>query len=175
MMSNDSPPEFDPKSITIRLAQSADQVVIRSLYEASALEGQLRENDTGADIEDLDAGYFSDDGASAFWVAELDQQVVGMIGVQQTKRGTAEIRRLRVAEPFRRRGIGRRLLAHAVEFCRERGYLKVTLDVRIEREPAIALFEQLGFHMSKAREIGGRRIVDFYLDLYSQPRDTRID
>ena len=54
--------------------------------------------------------------------------------------------------------------------CQRQGYLKVVLDVRIERGPAIALFQKFGFKHGRTREIGGRKLLDFYIDLYSDPR-----
>ena len=40
----------------------------------------------------------------------------------------------------------------------------------IERGPAIALFQKFGFKHGRTREIGGRKLLDFYIDLYSDPR-----
>jgi len=166
----DPPAEFDINDLTIRLAEPRDHGAIRELFLQGLLEGQLRENDTGADIDNLDAGYFSDEGASGFWVASLSEFVIGMIGVQKLRENSAEIRRLRVREAFRRRGVGTRLMQHAIEMCREKGYLKVTLDVRIERGPAIAMFEKCGFTLARTRDHDGRKTLDFYLDLYREPR-----
>jgi putative acetyltransferase len=117
----------------------------------------------------LTEAYFSDDGQSALWVADYDNTVIGMVGVQKTSENEAEIRRLRVRDDFRRRGLGTRLMEKALSFCRHHGYLKVILDVRIERGPAIALFEKFGFQLNRTREINGRKMLDFYLDLYREP------
>src|SRR5690606_34439238 len=96
--------------------------------------GQLAGNDTGFDIDDVELAYMSSPG-SHFWVAVDEQdQVVGMIGVQQLDAGVGEIRRLRVSVDHRRRGIGTALLQRALEFCRDQGLLKVTLDTFMERE-----------------------------------------
>lgn len=157
-------------AVRIDFARPEHHEAIRALFRQSMIEGQLRENDTGADIEDLVAGYFSDGGESAFFVALQDDDVVGMIGVQQTRANTAEIRRLRVREDHRRRGIGTALMERALDFCRDRGHLKVVLDVRVEQGPAQALFEKFGFTHARTREADNRRTLDFYLDLY---RDAR--
>lgn len=158
----------DHADVRIRLAEEADHPAILVLFERSAVEGHLRENDTGADIENLREGYFDDDGQSAFFVAVDGDEVVGMIGVQKTKDETAEMRRLRVREDHRRRGIGTKLMETAIDFCRRQGYLKVILDVRIERGPARALFEKFGFTHARTREIDNRQTLDFYLDLYRE-------
>jgi ribosomal protein S18 acetylase RimI-like enzyme len=165
----ESAPETQLEDVMIRLAKDADHPEILHLYQEGLLAGHLRGNDTGADIEQLKAAYFADDGASAFWVACHGGDVIGMIGVQKTNDNTAEIRRMRVCETFRRRGVGSRLLEQATTFCRKQGYLKVVLDVRIEREPAIAMFEKFGFILVRTREHDNHKMMDFYLDLYTDP------
>ena len=45
---------------------------------------------------------------------------------------------------------------------------KTGFDVRIERGPAIALFEKFGFTLTRTREHSGRQMLDFYLDLYQR-------
>ena len=156
-------------SPAIRPAEEADLPSLRSLFAAGMLEGEVRINDTGADIENLQAGYLSDLQHNGFWVAELDGVVVGMIGVQCVADEVAEIKRLRVLDEFRRQGIGANLLDHAVQFCRSHDYVKIVLDVRVERDPAIHLFEKAGFFLARTRESAGHKTLDFYVDLYRDP------
>lgn len=92
--------------------------------------------------------------------------VIGMIGARCTGEDTIEIRRLRVDPKFRQHGVGKRLIETALDFCYQKRFLKVRLDTRVERLPAIALFEQSGFQLNRTREVNGRKIHDFYLDLY---------
>ena len=167
-MTRSATDNFDLDAVTLRLAGDAEHNAVRELFEAGLIEGLVPDNDTGADIENLQEAYFADDGKSGLWVAEFDNQVIGMIGVQNTSEGEAEIRRLRVRQDFRRRGVGAKLMEQALGFCRRHGYLKVILDVRIERGPAIALFEKFGFQHSRTREIENRKMLDFYFDLYRE-------
>lgn len=166
--------QVNPESMEIRTAQASDIPVLRELFERSRLEGQTRENDTGADLDHLIEGYFECKD-SCFWVAELNDFIVGMIGVQRIDENAAEMRRLRVRDEFRRNGIGSRLMEHAIAFCREREFLKVVLDVRIERVSAISMFDTFGFLHGRERVIKGRKLRDFYLDLYTDTTDTRLD
>jgi ribosomal protein S18 acetylase RimI-like enzyme len=93
--------------------------------------------------------------------------VVGMIGVQHHEEGTGEIRRLRVRLDSQRRGIGSRLVETALRFCQDNGYLKVTLDTYMEREPAVNLFQKYRFRHSRSRTVGEKQLMYFYLDLYT--------
>jgi ribosomal protein S18 acetylase RimI-like enzyme len=168
-MSTHGPDPFDLEEVVVRLAREEDYATIQELFRAGLLDGMVPPNDTGADMENVRAGYFSDNGQSGFWVAAHGGDVIGMIGVQKTSDHGAEIRRLRVREDYRRRGVGTRLMQQAMSFCRRHGYLKVILDVRIERGPAIALFQKFGFQLARSREIEGRKTLEFYLDLYREP------
>jgi len=168
-MNAQTTPDFNLDDILVRPAEEEDYSAVRELFRAGLHEGLVPDNDTGADIETLHDAYFSDDGQSNFWVARYDDNVVGMIGVQKTSQDTAEIRRLRVREGHRRHGVGTKLVEQALTFCRHHAYLKIILDVRIERGPAIALFEKFGFQLARSREVGGRKMLDFYFDLYRDP------
>jgi ribosomal protein S18 acetylase RimI-like enzyme len=162
-------PDFSLGDVKLRLARDEDHGAVRALFHAGLLEGQVADNDTGADVENIVEGYFSDEGQSALWVADFDDEIIGMIGVQKTSDHGAEVRRLRVHERYRRLGLGARLMEEALSFCRHHGYLKVILDVRIERGPAIKLFKKFGFQLARQREVNGRKMLDFYLDIYREP------
>jgi len=166
-------PKGTLESIVIRIASDSDVPCLLKLFEKSRLEGQIRDNDTGADLGHLVEGYFTCEG-SGFWVADDASSIVGMIGVQRINENSAEIRRLRVRDTHRRQGIGSKLMEHAIEFCRDKQYLKVVLDVRIERSPAISMFDTFGFLHGRERDVKGRKLRDFYLDLYTDTTDTRL-
>lgn len=152
--------------ITIRSFQPCDQPHCRKLYVEGLIGGKLADNDTGLDIDDIQQAYMTE--GNHFWVAVGENgEVLGMVGVQHHDQDVGEIRRLRVRQDVHRRGIGSRLLDTAVKFCVERNYLKIALDTWVERESAIRLFEKHHFRHDRTRNIGGRDLLYFYLDLYS--------
>jgi ribosomal protein S18 acetylase RimI-like enzyme len=152
--------------VKIRSFQPNDQSACNRLYHEGLIGGALSENDTCADLDDIHTVYMRP--GNHFWVAEgSDGQVVGMIGVQHHEEGSGEIRRLRVALDLRRRGIGSALVEAAVRFCEERNYLKVTLDTFMEREPAVKLFEKFRFRHFRTRNVAGKDLMYFLLDLYA--------
>jgi ribosomal-protein-alanine N-acetyltransferase len=164
-------PDATPIAFTVRSFAPRDAGACRRLYEEGQLDGgRIAENDTGADIDNIERAYMSAPGCH-FWVAESDHgEIVGMIGVQQHTREEGEIRRLRVRIDHRRRGIGSALLERAIQFCKEQQHLKIKLDTFMEREPAMKLFEKFGFKHSRTRDLGGKSLMYFYLDLYSNER-----
>src|SRR2546423_2163928 len=130
-------PPATAQPFAIRSFRACDLPSCTQLYREGLLGGKIAENDTGLDIDDIDQAYMSHPG-SHFWVAEIAPtnggpgDVVGMIGVQHHEDNVGEIRRLRVRQDQRRRGIGAALVETALKFCRERGYLKIALDTFIE-------------------------------------------
>ena len=54
-----------PDSISIRTATASDISMLQQLFAAGIFEGDVRINDTGADIDNLMDGYFSDEAEAA--------------------------------------------------------------------------------------------------------------
>ena len=168
-----SDPALPKLPINIRSYDPRDGAACRALYVDGLRGGRIAANDSGLDIDDISSAYLqrSDD---HFWVAVTREgEVVGMIGVQQVEDGVAEIRRLRVRNDSRRRGVGSALMETAIRFCRERGILKITLDTFMDRDPAIRLFEKFAFNHSRTRTVGEKELLYFYLDLYQSDRPKR--
>jgi ribosomal protein S18 acetylase RimI-like enzyme len=161
----------------VRSFRPDDLPACRRLYREGLIGGEIAENDTGLDVDDIDSVYMHSPG-NHFWVAENPEgQVVGMVGVQHWEEESAgQIRRLRVAEDHRRRGVGTALVETALKFCQENHYLKITLDTFMEREPAIQLFKKFRFRHESTRLVGNKELMYFYMDLYvGSPRAIKGD
>src|SRR5213078_1095226 len=105
----------------IRSFRSEDLPACTQLYREGLLGGKIAENDTGLDMDDIEHAYMSNPG-SHFWVAQMTGQadgkageIVGMSGVQQHDDSVGEIRRLRVRQDLRRRGMGSSLIETALK------------------------------------------------------------
>ena len=152
--------------VTIRSFKPGDQPVCQKLYVEGLIGGELAKNDTGLDIDNIQAAYMTE--GNHFWVAESEQrEIIGMVGVQHHDEGSGEIRRLRVRQDVRRRGVGSQLLEAAIKFCKDRGYLKVALDTFVEREAALKLFEKFRVRHERTKSVCGKELLYFYLDLYT--------
>jgi phosphinothricin acetyltransferase len=84
-----------------------------------------------------------------FWVAELDGRVIGWLDFKRflprcAYRGTAEIS-VYVDENFRRRGVGQRLLQHAISRAPSLGITALVGLIFGHNERSLKLFERLGF------------------------------
>ncbi len=158
-------------NLTVRTYHTNDQAAVSRLYTDGLLAGQIAANDTGADIDNIHEAYFSED-ANHFWVAEHNGQILGMIGCFHEQDGhVGEIRRLRVDRDWQHTNIGARLLEHALEHCKVHKFLKVVLDTRFDTEAVIGLFDRFGFQHTRSKNIHGKELLEFYLDLYRQMKD----
>lgn len=81
----------------------------------------------------------------AAWLAYVDGQLAGQILVQESWNRYAVIWDIAVDPPFRRRGIGRRLIAAAIAWARGRGLSGVMLETQHINVPACRLYESCGF------------------------------
>jgi GNAT superfamily N-acetyltransferase len=75
----------------------------------------------------------------------------------------AEARRLQVAAPCRRRGLGRQLMARVERHCREHGgFTKIVLSTITLHEKALRLYEACGFERRGPEKVHGTvRVVRF--------------
>jgi len=88
------------------------------------------------------------------WVAVADERIVGAVAISGREAETtgARLRWLIVAEAFRGRGLGRRLVSEAVAFCRRAGCRRVWLTTFAGLDAARRLYEEAGFRLMEERE-----------------------
>lgn len=161
---NDSVPR-----VKVRTFRPEDQCAVSHLYDHGLLAGQIAPNDTGADVDNVQAAYLSEEG-NHFWVAELDGKVIGMIGVAKEDNHLAEVRRLRVDKEHQHEPIATLLLDTALAHCKKHGFLKIVLDTRLNTQSdAIKFLDRAGFQHTRTKNTQGKEVLEFYLDLYRKP------
>lgn len=156
--------------LIVRSFQPEDQGAVSRLYTEGLLAGQIAPNDTGADIENIREAYLAEP-SSHFWVAQVQGQILAMIGVSREQEHTAEIRRLRVDKAWQHTAIAAKLMETALAHCKREGYLKVVLDTRFDPDAVVDLFDRFGFQHTRTKSMQGKDLLEFYLDLYRQPKD----
>ncbi len=97
---------------------------------------------------------------AAVLVAETADGIVGRLSISRdphpASRHVADLG-LMVAQGFRRRGVGRALMAAAEDWARGVGVRKIELHVFPYNEPAIALYEDLGYEREGLRRVHYQR------------------
>ena len=88
--------------------------------------------------------------ASRCWVAELDRKIVGMIVVWLII-DEAHVATIATHPDFRRRGIGTKLLAHALKHLIEEGARSSFLEVRESNTGAQDMYRKFGYEATGRR------------------------
>jgi GNAT superfamily N-acetyltransferase len=111
-------------------------------------------------IEPKDEAVFVDprgsilDRGGRIFLAFQDRQPVGCCALLRMNSGEFEVAKMAVAESYRGNGIGRRLLEKAIAEARALGAHRLYLETNRKMQPAIRLYESLGF-----RHLPPERIV----------------
>ncbi len=93
---------------------------------------------------------------TVYIVGEIDGAIVAYAGAWLSF-NEAEVMSVAVEENFRGRGIGTKLFAELIKFCKERGATAITLEVRPSNAAAIKLYESFGL-----KSVGRRK--SYYVD-----------
>ena len=101
------------------------------------------------------------------WIAEMDGQIVGSIGIVGESSSEAQLRWLLVHPTMRGRGLGRYLLDTALQFCRDRGLKSVFLWTVSDLKVAAHMYQSTGFHRTeqKTHQIWGKTLTEERYDL----------
>lgn len=129
--------------VTIGLADLADPRV------AALVEEHLAEMTPTAPVcsrHALTMEQFADP-AVRFWVAEAGSDLVGSVALKDLGDGHVELKTMRVSPAARGTGLGRRLLAHALDAARAAGASRVSLETGTADlfTPARTLYRRHGF------------------------------
>lgn len=137
------------EEVTIRLFRRSDQAAARRLILHGLRErwGKLDET-KNPDLDDI-ADYYSD---GFFLVAGLRDEVIGTGALIPEAAGVGRIVRMSVARPWRRQGVGQRILEALLERARAAGYRRVVLETTATWEDAVAFYRRHGFQTVAVRD-----------------------
>ncbi len=113
-----------------------------------ALEGELFDD---AWSEELFWDELAQGPSRTYVVAEEDEEIVGYAGLAAMP-DEGYVQTLAVAPSRQRHGLGAALLTHLMDDAKRRGLPRMGLEVRIDNEPAIRLYERHGFEAIAVRK-----------------------
>ncbi|XP_040275361.1 probable N-acetyltransferase camello isoform X1 [Bufo bufo] len=98
------------------------------------------------DLQDIQKTYMEDKG-SHFWVAEVEDSVVGTVAAKPSDENPDELqlKRMSVRNDFRGLGIAKALSREVISFARQRGYQSVVLNTLMVQREAQRMYESVGF------------------------------
>jgi ribosomal protein S18 acetylase RimI-like enzyme len=144
--------------IPIRRTTPADFDVVTTLLAELGRPALTDENRSA--LRELFGRYLDRPDTSPL-VAELEGCVAGFMSLEFRERlnrvqPQAWIPELIVAAPYRGRGVGKALVAHAIDLARKRGCWSVKLESRSHRKEAHQLYRSAGM-----REVGLYFLLEF--------------
>ncbi|TYZ59232.1 hypothetical protein PybrP1_010852 [[Pythium] brassicae (nom. inval.)] len=83
-----------------------------------------------------------------FWVATIEDEIVGMVGLEAKPEREGELRRMSVKNSARRYGVGRLLVAELERWAKESGYAKVWLSTGAVMAQACKFYLSLGYEQT---------------------------
>lgn len=119
---------------------------------------------TDKDLADLDYHYKGRGGR--FDVLENEAgEIVGCVGLYPVDTHCIELRKMYLRKDSRGKGLGKKLLDHAVKSAKEMGYKRLTLETAGVLKEAIKLYTKYGFQPFVAQHLARRCDQAFVLDL----------
>lgn len=103
------------------------------------------------------------------FLATVNNQIVGSVAILGSSRHLAQLRWFLIHPDYRGKGLGKKLLQEAIDFCREKHYQKVYLMTTSMQGTAIALYKNAGF-----RKTGEKHLQLWGQQLYEQRYDMEL-
>ena len=92
-------------------------------------------------------------------------RIAGTVGLFPLSGGVCELRKMYLVANLRGRGLGGRLLRHAVARARELGFTRIELETATVLETARRMYESFGFRPFTPHRVTCRCDRAYYLDL----------
>ena len=149
-----------------RPATNEDRAAIEGLVFGVLAEYGLRADPDGtdADLHDIHAVYLAVGGAFDLLMDETGS-VVGSVGLAPVSSSTCELRKMYLLPAARGRGLGRRLLEHALARATGLGFTRMVLETASVLREAITLYERYGFRPYVAAHLATRCDTAYCLEL----------
>lgn len=150
-MSLQEKPRTLSAEVTIREFQPGDEICFRKLNE-EWIERYFRIEPKEAVILADPKGTILDTGGKMFF-AVLDDRCVGCCALRRMGDTELEVAKMAVMPACQGAGIGRKLLQTVIEAGRAMGARRLYLETNHRLQPAIRLYESVGFRHLSAEEI----------------------
>ena len=146
-------------AFAIRPASNSDCAKVRALIFTVLEEYDLEPapKTTDRDLDDLEGFY----AGGSFDVLETpDGDIVGTVGLwplEEELGGRAvELRKMYLKSSARGKGLGKRLLVHAIARARDLGFARIELQTNNALEEALGLYSKFGFVPSERADLERR-------------------
>lgn len=156
----------------LRTAQNVDAPAIKELVFGVLASYGLKPDpaSTDKDLDDIEKNYLENVGY--FAVLEHEGTIVGSYGLFRVNESECELRKMYLSPGFRRKGLGKLLLEHALEKAKELKYDVVNLETASVLKEAIALYRKYGFVPYKAEHLSARCDQAYRKEIETSKKNT---
>jgi putative acetyltransferase len=148
--------------VAFRHFEPGDEAAFRELNEAW-IGGHFEIEEKDREVLDDPVGHILQPGG-ALLMAVQEGVAIGTCALLPMEDGSFEVAKMTVAERCRGQGIGRKLLAHTIEYARGMGAKRLYLETNSKLGTAIHVYESLGFrHLSRQESPYAR--ADVFMEL----------
>lgn len=157
-------------NLTLRRADNQDGENITRLVFEVLREHALTPAPEAADrdIHDIEAHYLARGGRFDV-LQDKDGAIIGCVGLYPLDDERCELRKMYLKAEARGRGLGVKLLEHALTQARALGYTRMELETASVLERAVELYRRYGFKPLAREDIIPRCDQAWYLDLDETP------
>ncbi|GAB9470006.1 N-acetyltransferase cml2 [Globisporangium polare] len=137
--------QFEPRDLkAVEELFSSGMLYYATFYPDlySIWEGYVNES-IQDDIARIDEVYIAPGGN--FFVATIEDKVVGMVALEKKPDGEGELRRMSVNAEYRRFGLGRKLVAHLETWAKSSSYKRVWLSTGANMTNAVKFYPSIGY------------------------------
>ncbi len=154
------------RMFSVRVAKAADRPNILSLYP----HGLNQAAGTGTLHLISQLINAPDPNPNRFWVAEMDDRLIGCVILSKADSDVAHLFGLCVESTSdAREAVLKRLGETAVADAWEAGYLKLVIHTDHSPEKLSGTLRQLSFEFSREAWLDGTHVLEFYQDIYHRP------
>jgi putative acetyltransferase len=151
---------------TLRPATNQDREAITSLAQTVLQEYGLKSEPCSTDLDLADLEFHYHNRGGRFDVLENPEgQILGCVGLYPVDTHCVELRKMYLRKDARGKGLGKKLLDHAVKSAKDMGYKRVTLETAGVLKEAIKLYTKYGFQPFVAQHLARRCDQAFVLEL----------
>lgn len=157
------------ENIKFRQFENIDEEAVNKLHieglkqSDSFIDDPKAREELDKDLKKIKDEYISTGGE--FFVALIDDKIVGMGALRKVDDATAEIKRMRVEPSFQGKGYGGLMLDKLIEKAKEIGYKKLILDTSIKQTVAQQLYLSRGFKEYKRGDMYGQETIFYELGI----------
>lgn len=132
-------------NVQVALATNKDASELRDFIQNSRGEFAESTHELDQDLGNIEANYTQNGGYFLVLRDLVHKKVIGTAAIYNLGYGHAELRKFYIDSSMRNRGLGRELVQHLVEWCKEHQYFVVELETYASMTSARRLYEKVGF------------------------------